>query len=366
MNKKISIFIHHLSGGGAEGVCVTLANALADRRLDIDLVVSCKEVGIRANKLSNNVHLVTLNVNHARSAVIPIWRYLIAFKPDIVLSFNRQLSIVIGIIRYLSRIHFKLISRNIIFLSLAEGYKKQYSGFWHGNIINILIRKFFPLSDMFIAQCCSMKEDLSAYLKIDKNKIVVINNPVNNEIENYMKNIPQSVDIKENYLLCIGRLEHQKAYHYAIEAFSRITEDYPQLRLKMLGQGSMENQLKKIVSDFNISDKVDFEGYQEDIIPYYVHARLTMLTSLFEGFPNILIESITLGTPVVSFDCPSGPNEIIQDGVNGYLAKYQDTDDLAECLRRALDRQWEPEIVRATAERFSSEKIIDEYERVLS
>jgi glycosyltransferase involved in cell wall biosynthesis len=171
---------------------------------------------------------------------------------------------------------------------------------------------------------------------------------------------------KENYILCIGRLVPVKAFNYAIEAFARIIVDNPFLRLKILGQGILEKELKQQTKDLNISDKVDFEGYHKDIIPYYLHARLTVLTSLYEGFGCVLNEPIALGTPVVAFDCSGGPKEVIQSGVNGYLVRYKDVDHLTECIKLALNRQWDTKTIRATAGRFSSERIIDEYARVLA
>jgi glycosyltransferase involved in cell wall biosynthesis len=239
-------------------------------------------------------------------------------------------------------------------------------GIWYGPISNFLIKRFYPLSDIFIAQCQAMKDNLVTCLKLDEIKVVVINNPINLKIEDYLKNISWIKDVKKNYILCVGRLTPQKTFHYIIEAFARISIDYPLLRLKILGQGSMEDKLKRLVEDLKITDKVDFEGYQQDIIPYYIHTRLTALTSLFEGFPNVLIESIALGTPVVAFDCPSGPSEIVQDDINGYLVKYQDLDHLVECLKKALDREWNPETVQLTVDKFASSKIIDEYERLLA
>jgi glycosyltransferase involved in cell wall biosynthesis len=167
-------------------------------------------------------------------------------------------------------------------------------------------------------------------------------------------------------LLCIGHLEEKKSFHYAIDVFAGICRDYPDLRLKILGDGSLKEQLWQQAERLGIGKRVDFEGYQKDVIPYFIHANATLLTSLYEGFPNVLVESIALGSPVVAFDCQSGPSEIIKDGINGYLVRYQDTVHLISCLKKTLDRQWDLSTVRSTAEQFSSDKILDKYAAILS
>jgi len=362
--KKISLFIFGLGGGGAENVCVTLANGLADRGFNIDLVVLLLgNNGVRAKELSDKVRLVALKETRVRFSMFYIWRYLITAKPDVVLCFNNILAVFIGIIRCLFFMKFKLISRNINYTSIIE--KRYFNYSLKGAISTIVVKCFYKLSDIFVAQCNAMKKDLAEYFKIDPRKIVVINNPVNKVIENYINTGFKSNISMNGYLLCVGRLEEQKAFHYAIEAFSRISKDYPSLRLKLLGKGSLEVQLRQLAEKLNIANNIDFEGYKEDNISYYVNARLTILTSIYEGFPNVLIESIALGTPVVSFDCPSGPNEIIQDGENGYLVNYEDMEHLTKCIRLSLDRKWNSEKIRVTAKRFSSEKIINEYANIL-
>ena len=141
------------------------------------------------------------------------------------------------------------------------------------------------------------------------------------------KNNLNLIQKKKNYLLCIGRLEKQKAFHLAIEAFAGIADKFPNLRLKIVGKGSLEKELKQKVIDCQVTSRVDFDGFKKDITKYYLHANATLLTSLYEGYPNVLIESIAMNTPVVSFDCPGGPREIVKDGVNGYLAKHLDVND---------------------------------------
>ena len=363
MDQKITFIIGSLRGGGAERVCVTLANGLANRGYDLDLVVLGLNDAALQDSLSKKVQLINLGVDHARKSLFVLARYLKRVKPKTVLSFNRELSVIIGLVRLLFSLEFRLISRNITYLSLAESAKK---GIWFGFIVNLMIRKFYGLSDLFIAQSKGMAEDLELYLGLDKRKVIVINNPVTDNIENFIKNKKLSNFKKENYVLCIGRLEEVKAFHYAVEAIARLAERYPTLKLKIVGKGSLEGELRELAAIRDVTDKVVFEGYQPEIIPYYLYAKATVLTSLYEGFPNALVESIALGTPVVAFDCPSGPVEIVQNGINGYLVRQRDVEHLAECLRKALDIKWDYDKVKNSAARFSSSLILQEYIAVLT
>ena len=83
----------------------------------------------------------------------------------------------------------------------------------------------------------------------------------------------------------------------------KILEKQKNLKLRIIGQGELENELKEYVSESNMNEYVNFEGFKTDLISFYKQAKLTILTSIYEGFPNVLLESIAVGTPVVSFDC---------------------------------------------------------------
>jgi glycosyltransferase involved in cell wall biosynthesis len=362
MNKKIAFIIGGLRGGGAEKVCITLANGLAGRGYEIDLVVLSLNGAIRDKELSPEVNLVNLGIDHARYSALALWQYLQSAKPQTVLSFNRQISVVLGLVRKLTRLNFRLVSRNIIFLSIAESNKK---GLWHGFISKHLIRWFYALSDLLIAQSHAMKEDMVSYLRLPESRFEVIHNPVCQKVAEFSTANDLGTVEKRDYLLCVGRLEPQKAFHYAISAFSAIAPAHPKLRLKIVGKGSLEGQLKEQARMLGVADRVDFEGYQADMIPHYLHAKATLLTSLYEGFPNVLVESIALGTPVVAFDCPSGPGEIVMEEVNGFLVRHEDQAHLKECINLALPHPWNKGHIVETSKRFSAAKILDLYSQHL-
>lgn len=101
------------------------------------------------------------------------------------------------------------------------------------------------------------------------------------------------------------------------------------------------------------------------MIPYYLNANATVLSSLYEGFPNVLIESIALGTPVLAFDCPSGPKEIIENGINGYLVEFKKVGEMAEKIELLIENSFHPDRVKITSDKFLIENVIKHYEKVL-
>jgi glycosyltransferase involved in cell wall biosynthesis len=362
LHDDITFLISSLSGGGAEGVCVNLANALVKCGWKVTLVVLHLNKAVRQVQLDTSVELIVLGRAHARMAFFALYRFLLTRKPSKVLVFNHQLAVLLVFIRSFLFLRYKIIARNISTLSLQRIHEKS---FWHKYVVYLFVFFFYKKVDLIIAQSVNMKHDLITGFGFKAEKVIVINNPINQKIEDYVL-AHEFNGLKKDYILCIGRLEKVKAFHYAIKVFSRLTGENPDLRLKIVGQGSLEADLKKQAGELGIAARVDFEGYQCNIIPYYLHAFTTILTSLYEGFPNVLVESIALGTPVVAFDCQSGPGEIIQNDINGFLVRYKDSDHLFEFVNKALKKSWDQKTVSLTADRFLLSVIVEQYLHVIS
>ena len=295
----------------------------------------------------------------------PLRNYIKQHKPERILVFNYELTVLMVLLRMVFGYKYKLIARNINTMSAKREQAKQ-ANFWHRNIVTPLIDRFYFKADHVVNQCKAMEADLLSVYPQLKGKTSVIYNPVAKHVEDYANSHDLTQTKKENYFLCVGRLEKQKAFHFAIQAFAEVIKTHPEMRLRIVGKGSLEQELKQLAKELNVQNSVDFEGFQKNMIPYYLQAKATLLTSKYEGFPNVLIESITLGTPVISFDCPSGPDEIVIDEENGYLVPYEDSNSLTHYICKSLNRSWNRSDIAQTALKYSSKVVINKYEEILS
>ncbi len=364
-NKKITFIISSLSGGGAESVCVSIANIFADKNWQVDLVILNLNGEAYLDRLSDKVNLIILNAKHARYSVLSLLKYIYKNKIRTFLVFNYEFTVILVILRIIFRLKIKIISRNINTLSIKLK-KFNQENFWTKYIVRNLVKYFYHKTDYVINQCEVMRNDLISYFPKLQSNSNTIYNPLPLHILNFLKKNNLNLIKKQNYLLCVGRLEKQKAFHLAIEAFAGIVDQFPFLRLKIVGKGSLEKSLRQKALDYRVESKVDFEGFQKDIIPYYLYANATLLSSLYEGYPNVLIESIALNTPVLSFDCPGGPREIVKDGVNGYLVKHLDVNDFRKKLSKLLQNKFMYENLKITIEKNGTEQVSKQYENLIN
>lgn len=364
-NYNITLLISSLGGGGAEKVCVNIANRFADSGWKVDLVVlNLMDKSFLAD-VSKKINLVVLNVNQIRHSSIPLANYIFKNKTKVVLVFNHELAVILAIVRILLRLKIIIISRNISVLSIKI---KQYDSqnFFKKNIIKPLVKYFYRKIDYVINQSENMRDDLiSVFPQFLKNSCVIYN-PISIQITDYANKFDFNKIEKKNYILCVGRLERVKGFDLAIEGFAGISKRFPNLRLKIVGNGKLKNDLKKKAIEYGVFDKIDFEGFQNDIIPYYLYAKATILTSLYEGYPNVLIESIAMNTPVVAFNCPGGTNEIVKNGLNGHLVNNQDISDLKEKISITLTNNFDYDNLKNSINANQTNKVFKKYEKLIS
>lgn len=361
MEKQITLIIDSLGQGGAENVCVNLCNHLTDRGWAIELRPLHLDNSPLLAKVNSSVKLTPFGVRNIRSGCLRIARSLKLSGPQHILVFNFQTAVFLIILKKIGWIKSTLIIRNISTLSQK---RKQAEGLWSRYIVHPLTQALYRYGDHFIAQSEGMMQDLVEHYKLDRNKIEVIHNPLRADIEDASENAALVNSPRENIILAVGRLKPVKGYDHAITAFAGFVKQHPEFRLRFVGEGPERNNLEDLARELGCLNKIEFVPFTSDVVPHYKTARATILTSLYEGFPNILIESIALGTPVVAYDCRNGPSEIITEA-NGILVPYRDTGALQNALDDVAKKSWTRDQIAASANQYRSKKIIDTYERFL-
>jgi glycosyltransferase involved in cell wall biosynthesis len=157
-------------------------------------------------------------------------------------------------------------------------------------------------------------------------------------------------------LLCVARLAPQKDHATLLHAFARVRR-VRDCRLVLAGEGHERAAIEALTRTLGVAHAVQFLGHVADLAPLYARARLTVLSSRHEGFPNVLIEALANGCPVVATDCPTGPAEVIDSSEVGLLARVGDAEDLAEKILEAVDRLFDPQRLQARSADFSFDQL---------
>ena len=308
---RLGILIYSLGGGGAERVVSHLLPHFLEQKIEVHLFLMHATVGYDIPE-SIQVHYIE-NSNPAESGVnklikIPFlaMRYAKLLKQ---LDITHSLSLLTrpNYINILSR---KFTSKKIKLIISERGQPSlQYSYKGLQSTINkFLIRKLYAKADSVICNSIGNRNDLIANFGINKDKIEVINNPIDLEKVDKIEPIPDYFDSQYFNIITVGRLNKGKNHKLLIDA----VENIDGIRLYILGEGELEDELKTIVAEKSLEKKVFFMGFDPSPYKYLKAADLFAFASNHEGFPNVLLEAMACGLPILSTNCKSGPDEILR------------------------------------------------------
>jgi len=219
----------------------------------------------------------------------------------------------------------------------------------------------FNKSDGVIGISQGVSDDL---LSNGVQNVKTIYNPIDFQQVHKMSHEDDDLDFSHPLIIGIGRLEKQKNFSLLIKAFSIVAESVD-AQLLILGEGSLSSRLKKEALDLGVSERVQFLGFVDNPYKYLKKSDVFVLSSLWEGFGNVLVESLAVGTQIVSTDCQSGPSEILDNGKYGTLVKVGDSKVLAREIIASLERPIESDILINRSKDFSLSVISKQYLKVL-
>lgn len=359
--KKIILIAADLHSGGAERVIKILANNLNPNKFSVSIIVLSRNDEDHTY-IKDSIPLINLNTKNPLKIIVLLMWILNKAKPDIVLSSLGPLNAIIS--PFISTKKIRFIARETNIPSYIHQMKIEQKRYGY-IAIKYLYKIFYKNYDLIIAQSQDMKDDLINSYHIAKEKIVLINNPVDvREMENQlMKDGNYQDEYVQNKikLLSIGRLTYQKGFDLLLEKLFELDKlDY---QLLIIGAGELEEALKKRVEELGLKEKVQFLGFKRNPYKYYKKADITILPSRIEGFPNVLLESLVLGTPVISNCCKGGIEEIIEPGFNGEIFNFQNGENFGDLVEKVLDYKKNSELISQKAKlKYGTNNIIKKYE----
>ncbi|MDH7913958.1 glycosyltransferase [Winogradskyella sp. SYSU M77433] len=344
---KIIFILPSLVAGGAERVISFVSQSIDKTKFEPLLLVAGYENDTVYDV--SNVKVNYLNKNRILTAIPSIILSIKKERPDIVVSSIAHVNTAMSLISPFFK-NTKFIGREATILSKRKNEKKA--------------RKFSPVYfmsngfqklDAIICQSQDMAKDMVANFEVPEHKTYVINNPISN-LPALKDPRPSNKKIKK--YITVGRLTEVKGHLRLLEILSRLKTPF---EYTIIGNGGLKDEIFAKAQSLGLSNTIRHIPFTNNVNDYIAEHDLFLQGSYVEGFPNALLESCVVGTPVIAFNVPGGTKEIVENGINGYLVDSEK--EFEEKLNEKID--WNPSEIRESVyKKFNKEKIINDYEQL--
>lgn len=360
---RLLLIIPSLGPGGAERVMTLLAAGLAARDHEVWLVTLAQTgdeffaIDPRVRRLGLDLvgdsrtmlQAVRANLQRLRA----LRRALARVAPDAVLSFMTSMNVLAAFACQGLRVRLVVSER-------VDPRSHRAERWW------ALLRSFaYHRADAVVVQT----DTAAGWFRRQLGRhpgVTVIPNPVDPSEDGESC----TVAVPRPFVLAAGRLVHQKGFDILIRAFASVATECDQLQLAIAGEGPEEQALRGLAAQFNLTDRVHFLGQVRGLRMLMQQAMAFILSSRYEGFPNVVLEALVSGLPVIATDCPGGPRQILGDGSYGVLVPCEDPPALASALRRvATDpalRKRLSEVGAQATEPYRLDRVVGAWEAVLA
>ena len=342
---KVLVLHGHLSMGGEERVLLNVLKNLVELNYDVDLLITWNhgENNLFENEIPEKVNYKFLfdNYNGKNKLIKEIYRirakatYLKKVekiikenKYDVIIDYSSNLlkynnfDIKVPVFAW---IHFSLTFGEKLSADKIEKYKKQYKKY-----------------DKILAICDTMRDEFVEILGMDKNKVELVYNPIDLEaIRKKAKNIDKKYEnyLKQDYFLQVSRLTEQKQPEHLVDIYYKLKQQGIKEKLYFIGNGEKIELIKQKIREYNLENDVVLLGQIENPYPFFKNAKLFVHTAKYEGLPTVLLESLALGTPVVAYDCPTGPKDILgKNSEYGELIPLNDKDTFVKKVYELMNK----------------------------
>ena len=360
---RLAVLISFSGEGGVERMVLNLVEGLAAQGHPVDLL-AIRADSAHLGQLPDGVRLVDLGVRHSLPAVPAIARYLRQSRPAALLAAKDRAIRAAVLARALSGVRVRLVGRLGTNLSAAlEGRARTVR--W---LRTAPMRAIYARVDAVVCVSEGVLADTRVLTGLDSPVLRVVRNPVvtpalfaraAEAIDH-----PWLADRAVPVVIAAGRLTAQKDFATLLRAFARARRDRP-MRLIILGDGGHRARLTALAATLEIDHVLDMPGFRSNPHAWMTRAGLFVLSSAWEGSPNVLTEALALGVPSVATDCPSGPREVLADGRYGPLVPVGDDAALAEAMLQTLANPLPPETLREAVRDYQLEASLAGYRAAL-
>lgn len=360
---RLMLLVPSLRAGGAERVLSTMANYWASAGNEIAIVTLAPAREAPFYALDPAIHYIALDQTgpsaSALQAIERNWariravrRAIQAAQPDALISFIDEMNLLV------------LISAFGLGIPTIVSERNNPRHHRMGRVRELLRRVLYRRAARVVVQTEDVTSFFSAPIRA---RTCVIPNPVRSPLSGRRAALARR---EQHTLVAFGRLVEQKGFDVLLRAFARVAPQHPSWSLTIWGEGKERAALEGLAQELGLGDRARLPGVTPDPFGEMARADLFALTSRYEGFPNVLCEAMACGLPVVSFDCPSGPRDIIRDGIDGVLVPPGDEAGLAAALGRLMGDAAERTRLALRApdvlERFGLEQVMAQWNALLA
>lgn len=361
---RVLLFIHSLHGGGAERVAADLSAHWAGMGREVMVVTQAGSEG-DVYALHPKVRREILNTAGEGGGLRGIWsnvqrvralrRVIKAFRPDIVLGMMTTASV-------LSVLACTGLRCSVIATEHTHPPSQTLSGFWQR-----LRRLTYPRAARVVALTRGTADWLEQH--VPGSRLAVIPNPVHFPLPRAEPTLTPVTGDGRKRLLAVGRLHGDKGFDLLIQAYAQLAPSHPDWDLVILGEGDERQALEAQVRKAGLESRIAMPGRAGNVGDWYDSAHLYVLTSRFEGLSNTLLESMASGLAAVSFDCDTGPREIVREGIDGVLVRPNgDVPALCKALDAVMsDDEGRLRMARAATDvrdRFSAARVLQKWQEI--